>query len=78
MSGVVAKAIGSTKSGPVPDTVIRGGMRRLLERKLAEIRAGDVEHASGTLTDFADMMRNSPAALFPGLANEQHSAQQGR
>ncbi len=72
MSGVAAKAIGWTESGLVPDTVIRGGMRRLLERKLVEIRAGDVEHTSRTLTDFADMMRNSPVALVPELANEQH------
>ncbi len=72
MSGVTAKAIGWTESGLVPDTVIRGGMRRLLERKLAEIRAGDVEFAARTLNQFADMMRNSPVALVPELANEQH------
>ena len=72
MSGVTAKAIGWTESGLVPDTVIRGGMRRLLERKLAEIRAGDVEFASRTLNQFADMMRNSPVAPVPELANEQH------
>lgn len=72
MSGVAAKAISWTESGLVPDTVIRGGMRRLLERKLSEIRAGDVEFASRTLNDFADMMRASPIALVPELANEQH------
>jgi len=72
MSGVAARAIGWTESGLVPDTVIRGGMRRLLERKLDEIRAGDVEFASRTLTQFAAMMRNSPVALVPELANEQH------
>lgn len=32
MTGVAAKAIGWTESGLVPDTVIRSGMRRLLER----------------------------------------------
>ncbi|MBT8092796.1 MAG: SAM-dependent methyltransferase, partial [Gammaproteobacteria bacterium] len=72
MSGVAAKAIGWTETGLVPDSVIRGGMRRLLERKLVEIRAGDVEHASRVLTDFAGMMRTSPIALVPELANEQH------
>ena len=72
MDSVAAKAIGWTESGLVPDTVIRRGMRRLLERKLAEIRAGDVEFASRTLTDFAAMMRRSPIALVPELANEQH------
>ena len=72
MGGVTAKAIGWTESGMVPDTVIRAGMRRLLEKKLAEIRAGDVEFASRTLNQFGDMMRNSPVALVPELANEQH------
>ena len=72
MSGVAARAISWTESGLVPDTVIRSGMRRLLERKLAEISAGDVEVASRTLRQFVAMMRRSPVALVPDLANEQH------
>jgi len=32
MTGVAAKAISWTESGLVPDTVIRSGMRRLLNR----------------------------------------------
>lgn len=72
MSGVAAKAIGWTESGLVPDSVIRSGMRRLLERKLVEIRAGDVEFASRALNQFKDMMRRSPVALVPELANKQH------
>ncbi len=72
MGGVAAKAIGWTESGLVPDTVIRSGMRRLLERKLVEIYAGDVELAANALSDFSAMMRRSPVALVPELANEQH------
>ena len=72
MSGVAAKAISWTESGVVPDTVIRSGMRRLLERKLLEICAGDVELAAITLSEFTAMMRQSPVALVPQLANEQH------
>ena len=72
MSGVAARAIGWTEAGLVPDSVIRGGMRRLLERKLAEIKAGDVELSARTLTEFASVMRSSPIALVPELANEQH------
>ncbi|MGI9233937.1 MAG: SAM-dependent methyltransferase [Woeseiaceae bacterium] len=72
MGGVATRAIGWTESGLVPDSVIRRGMRRLLERKLLEIRAGDVEFAARTMTEFADMMRQSPVALVPELANEQH------
>ena len=72
MSSVAAKAIGWTESGLVPDTVIRSGMRRLLEAKLTEIRAGDVEAASRTTAAFTVMMNDSPVALVPELANEQH------
>jgi len=72
MSGVAAKAISWTESGLVPDTVIRGGMRRLMERKLVEIRAGKVEWAATALAEFTAMMRESPVALVPELANEQH------
>ena len=72
MSAVAEKAISWTESGLVPDSVIRSGIRRLLERKLAEIRAGDVEHASAVTNDFVAMMKASPIALVPDLANEQH------
>ena len=72
MGGVAARAISWTESGLVPDTVIRSGMRRLLERKLQKISAGDVEVASRTLRQFVAMMRRSPVALVPELANEQH------
>lgn len=72
MGGVASKAIGWTESGLVPEAVIRSGMRRLLERKRVEIGAGDVELAASTLTEFASMMRESPVALVPELANEQH------
>ena len=72
MTGVAAKAISWTESGLVPDTVIRSGMRRLLEHKLVEIHAGDVELASAALYEFTTMMRQSPVALVPELANEQH------
>ena len=72
MSAVAARAISWTETGLVPDSVIRGGIRRLLERKLTEIRAEDNEFAAKTLNEFADMMRQSPIALVPDLANEQH------
>jgi cyclopropane-fatty-acyl-phospholipid synthase len=72
MSAMAAQAIAWTESGLVPDSVIRGGIRRLLDRKLAEIRAGDSEFAAETLNAFVKMQRQSPVALVPELANEQH------
>ncbi|MEM9401663.1 MAG: cyclopropane-fatty-acyl-phospholipid synthase family protein [Pseudomonadota bacterium] len=72
MSVVTARTLGWTETGLVPDSVIRAGIRRLLDRKQAEIEAGDVEFSSATLNDFVDMMNSSPIALVPELANEQH------
>ena len=72
MSTVASRAISWTESGLVPDSVIRSGIRRLLENKLAEIRADDVEAASQITNDFVRMMDESPIALVPELANEQH------
>jgi cyclopropane-fatty-acyl-phospholipid synthase len=72
MSTVTARAISWTESGLVPDSVIRTGIRRLLDAKVTEIAAKDVEKASDTVNDFVEMMRSSPIALVPELANEQH------
>lgn len=72
MSAITAKAVGWTESGLVPDAVIRAGIRRLLESKRKEIHSGDVEFAANTTDEFVAMMNDSPIALVPGLANEQH------
>ena len=72
MSAVTARAVSWTETGLVPDSVIRAGIRRLLENKRREINADDVEVASATLNDFVSMMKASPVALVPELANEQH------
>jgi len=72
MSAVTARAVSWTESGLVPDTVVRAGIRRLLESKRREIHSGDVEFAANTLNRFVDMMNASPIALVPDVANEQH------
>lgn len=72
MTTVTAKAVSWTESGLVPDTVIRAGIRRLLEKKRKEIRSGDLEFAATSSNDFVAMMNASPVALMPDLANEQH------
>ena len=65
MSSVTAKAVDWTETGLVPDSVIRAGIRRLLERKLKEIHAGDVEKAAIIKNRFVQMMGESPIALCP-------------
>ena len=72
MSALTSKAVSWTESGLVPDSVIRAGIRRLLEEKRKEIHSGDVEFAAAVTNRFVDMMNASPVALLPDLANEQH------
>lgn len=72
MSAVIEKAVGWTELGLVPDSVVRAGIRRLLESKRREIRADDVEFAADELNQFVAMMNASPIALLPDAANEQH------
>jgi cyclopropane-fatty-acyl-phospholipid synthase len=72
MRAITAKAVTWTESGLVPDSVIRAGIRKLLESKRKEIHSGDVEYAADTLNRFVAMMNESPIALVPELANEQH------
>ena len=72
MSAITAKAVSWTESGLVPDSVIRAGIRRLLESKRKEIHSGDAEVAANTANRFVAMMNESPIALVPEMANEQH------
>lgn len=72
MSAVAAKAVSWTETGLVPDTVIRAGIRRLLESKRKAINVDDIEYAASEVNRFVAMMDNSPIALVPDLANEQH------
>lgn len=72
MGVATQKAIEWTESGLIPDTVIRRGIRALLEKRLAAIRADDNEFADTAQGAFLNMMRSSPVALSPELANEQH------
>ncbi|MDX1403875.1 MAG: cyclopropane-fatty-acyl-phospholipid synthase family protein [Woeseiaceae bacterium] len=72
MSAITEKAVDWTESGLVPDSVIRAGIRRLLESKRKEIHSGDVVYAASALNRFVEMMNASPIALVPDIANEQH------
>ena len=72
MSSVTATAVDWTESGLVPDSVIRAGIRRLLDRKLKETHASDVEKSAIIKNRFVQMMGESPVAVVPHLANEQH------
>lgn len=54
--------------GLLPDALIRVGIRRLLEKRLA---AGRGQHFT-PVEEFADQLRQSPLAIETGAANAQH------
>jgi len=72
MSAVARATLGWVEQGLLPDAVIRAGIRRLCERRLAEIAADDCEAAAQAAERFVLAMDASPVALVPERANEQH------
>jgi cyclopropane-fatty-acyl-phospholipid synthase len=60
------------EAGLVPDTLIRFGIRRMLARSLREIAQPDCESAQEAQASFIEELTQSPLALVPDLANEQH------
>ncbi|HEY7752948.1 MAG TPA: cyclopropane-fatty-acyl-phospholipid synthase family protein [Steroidobacteraceae bacterium] len=72
MSAVAHVALGWVEQGLVPDAVIRAGIRRLCERRLAEISADDCERSAAASERFARAMDEAPIAPEPELANDQH------
>ena len=72
MSNSAINVMRWTEMGLVPDTAIRAGIRRLLVKRLSEIEAGDVSASADTLNLFVRDMCDSPVALVPDIANEQH------
>lgn len=56
----------------LPDSVIRTGIRRLLESRLREEDKGDPERQQAHLMRFVEELRSSPVAIATREANEQH------
>ena len=69
---VTSLAISWSERGLVPDYAIRAGIRRLVERRLEEIRADDCEIGAEHESRFVEHMNAAPIALMPELANQQH------
>ena len=60
------------EEGRVPDVAIRWGIRRLLALRLREEWRGHGEAPRQKLQEFVKQLRDSPIALHPEKANEQH------
>ncbi len=65
-------ALNWVEQGYVPDSVIRGGIRRLCKARLEEIGAADCESSAARLEAFLDDLALAPVALLPEQANAQH------
>ena len=72
MNSATQFAIDWVEQGLVPDAVIRGGIRRLCERRLHEIRSGECQAAAAWTEEFVARMDAADIAPVPYLANEQH------
>jgi cyclopropane-fatty-acyl-phospholipid synthase len=70
--GLVSLSIRLAERGAVPDAAIRRGIRKLNAQRLTDERRGDVAAQRERLFEFVARMRQSPIALRPELANEQH------
>lgn len=63
---------GLLEADRIPDSVIRGGIRQLLRRRLREESRGGIEQQKARLARFVAELRNSPIAIATDLANRQH------
>ncbi len=72
MTAVNNRAIRWTEQGLVPDSIIRHGIRRLLRRRLGELRIGKCEARIAAELDFVQQMDRAEIAPVPDRANEQH------
>ena len=58
--------------GWVPDFAVRRGIRALARQRLLELRPDDPAAAAELTERFVALMDQSPVALLPALANQQH------
>ena len=72
MPQATSAALHWVEQGLVPDHAVRFGIRRLLQQRLTELRAGDPEATAALAQEFLAAMRQSPLAVLPEKANEQH------
>ena len=68
MSLIANTANHLAETGIVPDALIRSGIRKLVTERKREISV----QQSADIQAFVDRMKQSPIALVPELANEQH------
>ena len=69
---IIHAAIELVEQGWVPDWLIRRAIQRLCTRRLSSLNAGGKQDNSEHQRAFMEAARQSPIALVPEKANEQH------
>jgi len=60
------------EKGLLPDTLIRFGIKRLCSQRLAEATSSSEDEMEKKHATWIDVLKESPIALVPEKANEQH------
>ena len=60
------------EKGLLPDSLIRLGIKRLCSQRLEAIASSSEELMQKEHSDWVDFLKESPIALVPEKANEQH------
>lgn len=64
--------IQAMEKGMLPEWIVRMGIRYNCSQRLKELKEKGVETAFKKVEDFIDELRDSPIAIVPEAANEQH------
>jgi len=72
MPANTASAIHWVEQGLVPDRVVRIGIRRLLEARIAELGSHDAQQSAALTQEFVRAMDGAELAPRPEMANRQH------
>ena len=60
------------EKGLLPDALIRYGIKRLCAKRLADVTGASEGEMEKEHAEWIDVLKNSPIALVPEKANEQH------
>ncbi|MEM7783434.1 MAG: class I SAM-dependent methyltransferase, partial [Planctomycetota bacterium] len=69
---IVERFIDWTERGKVPDFLVRMGIRRLLQKRLAKVDLGSHQANEKHLLELIEKFSEGPVAEVPEKANEQH------
>lgn len=72
MDRIVNLATELIEKGWVPDSLIRKAIQHLCTKRLSSLNAGSNDANESDLQSFVDSAKQSPIALMPEKANEQH------